>query len=46
MSDQRKLVKDEVSIQNIQQQVEIKQGKDIEVKESEEELYYESEKSV
>ena len=26
--------------------VEIKQGKDIEVKESEEELYYESEKSV
>jgi len=35
MYDQRKLVKDEVSIRNIQQQVEIKQEKDIADKESE-----------
>jgi len=35
MSDQRKLVKDEVNIQNIQQQVETKRKKDIADKESE-----------
>ena len=34
------------NIPSILQLVEIKQGKDIEDKESEEELYYESEKSV
>ena len=34
------------NILSILRLVEIKQGKDIEVRESEEELYYESEKSV
>ena len=42
----RKHVKDVGSIQSILQLVEIKRRRDIEDKESEEELYYESEKSV
>ena len=42
----RKHVKDVGHIQSILRLVEIKRRKDIEVRESEEELYYESEKSV
>ena len=42
----RKHVKDVGHIQSILRLVEIKRRKDIEDKESEEELYYESEKSV
>jgi hypothetical protein len=42
----RKHVKDVGHIQSILRLVEIKQRKDIEVRVDEEELYYESEKSV